>query len=98
MKSIEMNIGGPVMPRSKSRAIVRSLGELRVLEMAHPRGPHAGDGEPVVEPGRGPGAEEGADGLVDRRQHLERHEHDPHQRQRPDEVLAPLHRAHEVRR
>ena len=25
MKSIEMNIGGPVMPRSKSRAIVRSL-------------------------------------------------------------------------
>ena len=25
MKSIEMNSGGPVMPRSKSRAIVRSL-------------------------------------------------------------------------
>ena len=25
MKSMEMNIGGPVMPRSKSRAIVRSL-------------------------------------------------------------------------
>ena len=95
MKSIEMDIGGPVMPRSKSRAIVRSLVELRVLEVAHPRGPHAGGGEPVVEPRGGPATEIGADGLVDRRQHLERHEHGPHQYQRCNEVVTALHRAHE---
>ena len=37
MKSIEIDSGGPVMPRSKSRATVRSLGELRVLEVADAR-------------------------------------------------------------
>ena len=37
MKSIEIDSGGPVMPRSKSRATVRSLAEARVLEVAHAR-------------------------------------------------------------
>ena len=33
MKSIEMLSGGPVMPRSKSRAMVRSFGQLGALEV-----------------------------------------------------------------
>ena len=37
MKSIEIDSGGPVMPRSNSRATVRSLAELGVLEVAHAR-------------------------------------------------------------
>ena len=97
MKSIEMNIGGPLMPRSKSRAIVRSLGELRVLEVAHARRPDAGGGELVVEPGRGPAAEIGADGLVNRRQHLQQ----ARTRRRPAPAApsgrrpaGPLRRAH----
>ena len=32
---------------------------------------------------------------MDRREHLERHEHDPHQHQRYNQVVAPLHRADE---
>ena len=66
MKSIEMDIGGPLMPRSKSRAMVRSLVSFGSLEVAHPGWPHAGGGEPVVEPRGGPAAKIGADGLVDR--------------------------------
>src|SRR3989441_10929469 len=38
MKSIEMNIGGPVMPRSKSRAIVRSLASLGFSRWPMPGG------------------------------------------------------------
>ena len=66
MKSIEIDSGGPVMPRSKSRATVRSLVSLRVFEVAHARRPHARLGEAVVEPGRGAVAEVRADDLVDR--------------------------------
>ena len=73
-----------MMPRSKSRAIVRSLVSFGIFEVAHPRRPHAGEGEPVVEPGGGPAAEIGADGLVDRRQHLERDEHGAHEDQRAE--------------
>ena len=43
---------GPVMPRSKSRATVRSAGERRVFEVAHARRAHARFGQPVVEPRR----------------------------------------------
>ena len=67
MKSIEIDSGGPVMPRSKSRATVRSLGERRILEVAHARRAHARLGQPVVEPRRGAVAEVGADRLMDRR-------------------------------
>src|SRR5207302_164517 len=39
MKSIEMKIGGPVMPRSKSRAIVRSLVSPGLSRWPMPGGP-----------------------------------------------------------
>ena len=50
--------------------------------MAHARRPHAGGGELVVEPGRRPAAEIRADGMVNRREHLQEHEHDADQHQR----------------
>ena len=74
MKSMLMSIGGPVMPRSKSRATVRSPVEPRVLEVAHARRADAGGGEPIVEPGREAAAEVGAQGLVQRAQDLQQHE------------------------
>ena len=61
MKSIEMNSGGPVMPRSKSRATVRSLVSFGILQMPHPRRTDARVGQPVVEPGGRAVAEVGAD-------------------------------------
>ena len=42
MKSIEIDSGGPVIPRSKSRATVRSAVSFGVLEVAHARRTHAG--------------------------------------------------------
>ena len=77
---------------SRHREIVR---EFRVLEMSYARGPHARGGEPVVEPGGGPAPEVRADGVMERRQDLEQHEDDPHQRQREQEILPALHGAHD---
>ena len=70
-------------------------GEPRTLEVPHARRPHAGDGELIVEPGRRPAAEVGAGRLVDRRQHLQQHEHDSDRRQRRRQAAPPLHRAHQ---
>ena len=64
--------------------------EGRVLEVAHAGRPHAGLGEPVVQPGGGPVAQVGADRLVDRDQHLEQHEHHPDGGQRPGQVAPAL--------
>ena len=80
MKSIEIDSGGPVMPRSKSRATVRSLVSVGILEVAHARRTHARLGQPVVEPRRGAIAEVGADRLMDRREDLEQDEHDADER------------------
>ena len=44
-----------------------------------PGGRDARGRELVVKPGRGPAAEIGADGVVNRRQHLQEHEHDADQ-------------------
>ena len=95
MKSIEMDSGGPVMPRSKSRATVRSLVSAGILEMAHARRPHAGLGQPVVQPRRGAIAEVGAERLVDRRQDLQQDEDDAGEGERAGQAVAALHRADE---
>ena len=70
-------------------------GELRVLEVPHPRRPHARFGQPVIEPGRHPAPEVGADRLVDRVEHLQEDEHHPDDRERRRQPLAPLHRPDE---
>ena len=95
MKSIEIDSGGPVMPRSKSRATVRSLVSVGSSRWPMPGGRDARLGEPVVEPGGGAIAEVGADGLVDRRQDLQQDEHDADDGQRAGQRLAALHRADE---
>ena len=74
MKSMEIESGGPVIPRSKSRATVRSLVSVGIFEVPHARRTHAGLGEPVVEPGGGAIAEVGADRLMNRAEHLQQDE------------------------
>ena len=69
--------------------------ELRVLEMAHARGPHAGFGEPVVEPRGGAVPEVRAHRLVDGSEHLEEHENPPGEAERRGERLAALDRRDE---
>ena len=76
MKSMLMCMGGPVMPEVELAGHGEVAGELRVLEVAHARRPHAGLGQPVVEPGGDAAAEVGADRLVDRGEHLQQHEDD----------------------
>ena len=49
MKSIEIDSGGPVMPRSKSRAIVRSSVSSARSRWAMPGGRDAHRDQPVVE-------------------------------------------------
>ena len=61
--------------------------------MAHAGRPHAGVGEPVVEPRRGAIAEVRAERPVDGRQHLQQHERRPGQRERAGQRRAALHRA-----
>ncbi len=58
--------------------------------MTHARSSGARLGQAVVQPGRRAVAEISADRLMDRRQHLEQHEHDPRERERPAEVSAAL--------
>ena len=91
MKSIEIDSGGPVMPRSKSRATVRSLVSFGVLEVAHARRTDARLGQPVVEPGRRAVAEVGAHRLVDRREHLQQDEHHADEGERTGQAAAFLH-------
>ena len=95
MKSIEMDNGGPVMPRSKSRATVKVVGQCGVFEMTHAGRPHARLGQPVVEPGGGPISEIGADRLVDRCEHLQQDEHSADKGERAGQAIAALHGAHE---
>ena len=76
------------MPRSKSRAIVRSFVRLGFSRCPMPRRPDAGGGELVVEPGRRPAAEIGADRLMNRRQHLQHYEDDADERQRSRQITA----------
>ena len=95
MKSIEIDSGGPVMPRSKSRATVRSLVSVGSSRWSHARRTHARLGQAVVEPRGGAVAEVGADRLMDRRQHLEQDEDRADQRERTGEPVAALHRADE---
>ena len=94
MKSIEIDMGGPVMPRSKSRAIVRSLVSSRAFEVAHPRGPNASGSEAVVQPSGGAAAEIGTDGVVDRRKHLKSHEHGRDEQERQSQIVTTLDRPH----
>ena len=49
MKSIEISSGGPIMPRSKSRAIVRSVVSSAALEMGDARRGDTDRDEPVVQ-------------------------------------------------
>ena len=51
-------------------------GQPGILEMSHPRRPHARTGEAVVEPRRGPIAKVLADRGLERGQHLQKDEHD----------------------
>jgi hypothetical protein len=74
------------------REVVR---ELRILEVTHARRLHARGGEPVVEPGGGAAAEVRADRVMDRREHLEQHEHDAHEAEGPGQRLAALDGAHQ---
>ena len=93
MKSIEIDSGGPVMPRSKSRATVRSVVSAGVFQVAHAGRPDAGFGQPVVEPGRGAVAEVGADGVVDRIEDLQKHEDAAGERERHRQRVAASHSA-----
>ncbi len=68
-------------------------GECRVLQVAHARRSHAGLGEPVVQPGGRAVAEVGADGLMDRAEHLKKHEDHARNRQRTGQGTAALHGA-----
>ena len=95
MKSIEIDNGGPVMPRSKSRATVRSLVSFGILEVAHARRADARVGQPVVEPRRGAVAEIRADRLMDRGQHLKEDEDDADEDERHREAPAVVDRADE---
>ena len=54
-------------------------GELGIFKVAHAWWTDTGGGEPIVEPGGGSASKVGADGLVNRRQHLQQNEHDPDQ-------------------
>jgi hypothetical protein len=64
MKSMEMFSGGPVMPQIESARDGQVGGKSRILEVRDAGGTQARVGQLVVEPGRGPIAEVGADGLM----------------------------------
>ncbi len=70
-------------------------GEVGILEVADAGRVDAGVGEPVVQPRGQPVAQVGPDRLVQRAEHLQRHEHQPHRHQRPCERVAALHRPDE---
>ena len=58
--------------------------------MTHARRADAGFGEPVVKPGGGTVAQVGADGLVNRAEHLEQNECGANQRERPRKAASAL--------
>ena len=64
------------------------VGERGPLEVRHARRPDAGAHEPIVQPRRGAAPEVRAHRLVDRREHLQQHEHDTHERERHAERVA----------
>jgi hypothetical protein len=63
--------------------------------VAHSGRANTGVGQFVVQPGGGAAAQVGADSLVERRKHLEQHEHHPDQSQGRGQRLATPDRAHE---
>ena len=71
------------------------VAELGILEVADARRVDAGVGELVVEPGGGAVAEVVAHREVERREHLEQHEHDAHEGERAAERVVGVHRTHE---
>ena len=92
MKSMLIDSGGPVMPRSKSRD--REIGrEVGTLEVRDTRRRGGRGHEPVVEIRGGAAAEVGADREVQGSEHLEQHEHDADRGERCRERVAALHRA-----
>ena len=95
MKSIEIDSGGPVMPRSKSRATVRSPVSAGVLEMPHAGWAHARRGEPIVEPRARAVAQVRARGLVNGREDLQEDEHRADEREGGDQAVAVLDRGDE---
>ena len=74
MKSTLRYIGGPEMPRSKSRAVVKSRDNDGVLEVPDTGRGDARTGQLVIEVGRHPRAEVHADRGVPLGQHLQQHE------------------------
>ena len=77
----------PEVEVARDRQVV---GELGILEVTHPRRHHGRRREPVVEKGRGPIAEVGADRLMHRDEHLHEQESRAGKGQRPAEGLTPL--------
>ena len=83
------------MPRSKSRATVRSVVSAGSSRWARPVRPHARLGQPVVQKRRRAIAEVVADRRLERRQHLQQDEHDADDGQRPGQAVAALDRRDE---
>ena len=77
---------------SRDRKVV---GELRILQVPHPRRADARFGQPVVKPGGRAVAEVGANCLMDRREHLEQHEDDADEGEPVGEAVAALHGRYE---
>ena len=67
-----------------------------VLEVAHAGRADAGSREAVVQPRRGAAPEIGADGVVNRREHLQQDEHDADEPERRRQVVTPLDRSHQA--
>ncbi len=68
-------------------------GERWILEMSHAWRPHAGLGEPVVQPCSRTVAEIGADRQMKRGEHLQEHEDRADKRERTNQAIAALDRA-----
>jgi hypothetical protein len=94
MKSIEMDNGGPLMPRSESLATVKSVVGHESSGCPMPGG-DAGHRQLIVEPGGRAAAEVVPDRAMQRRQNLQQDEHRPHHPQRSRERIAAPDRAHQ---
>ena len=90
MKSMFMNIGGPVHPRSKSRAVVRSLVRSPRSRWPTPSGPSVAAISRSLSTRAEVVAEQGADDLVERRGDLRDDEHDAERHQGCGQVGAVL--------
>ena len=95
MNSIEIRSGGPPRPRSKSRAIARSVASSALSRWAMPGGSTLARINRSLSQSRGDRPEHSAHRLQNRRQHLREHEEHAHDRERPGEVAVVAHRAHD---